>query len=97
MAGRWRDVCGVRIDPAELRFSDTVPGSRYRAALTVQNLRAGTCRLQLLPPNRPQVRAGREGGGGGCLRPPLCKQRPRCVCLGPRLQPAGTAAERREL
>ncbi|XP_068035888.1 cilia- and flagella-associated protein 47 isoform X3 [Anomalospiza imberbis] len=56
MAERWRDVCGVRIAPAELRFSDTVPGSRYRAALTVQNLRAGACHLRLLPPLEPQFK-----------------------------------------
>lgn len=91
MAERWRDVFGVRIAPAELRFNDAVPGSRYSAALTVQNLRAGACRLQLLPPQGPQVRPGPEGGGGGCRWAPLC------LCLGQRLQPAGTAAERREL
>uniref|UniRef100_U3JFX4 Cilia and flagella associated protein 47 n=1 Tax=Ficedula albicollis TaxID=59894 RepID=U3JFX4_FICAL len=56
MAERWRDVCGVRIAPAELRFSDAVPGSCYRAALTVQNLRAGACRLRLLSPREPQFK-----------------------------------------
>ncbi|XP_063249073.1 cilia- and flagella-associated protein 47 isoform X2 [Prinia subflava] len=56
MAERWRDVCGVRIAPAELRFCDTAPGSCYRAALTVQNLRAGTCHLRLLPPRQPQFK-----------------------------------------
>ncbi|XP_041343867.1 cilia- and flagella-associated protein 47 [Pyrgilauda ruficollis] len=56
MAERWRDVCGVRIAPAELRFSDTVPRSCYRAALTVQNLRAGACHLRLLPPRKPQFK-----------------------------------------
>ncbi|XP_077637788.1 cilia- and flagella-associated protein 47 [Lonchura striata] len=55
MAERCRDVCGVRIAPAELRFS-AVPGSRYRAALTVQNLRAGACHLRLLPPHQPQFK-----------------------------------------
>ncbi|XP_042644204.1 cilia- and flagella-associated protein 47 [Tyto alba] len=56
MAGRWRDVAGVRIDPAELCFRDAVPGGRYRAPLSVQNLRVGSCRLQLLPPLRPQFK-----------------------------------------
>ncbi|XP_064263439.1 cilia- and flagella-associated protein 47 isoform X3 [Passer domesticus] len=56
MAERWRDVCGVRIAPAELRFSDAVPRSCYRAALTVQNLRAGACHLRLLPPREPQFK-----------------------------------------
>ncbi|KAL9867454.1 cilia- and flagella-associated protein 47 [Geothlypis trichas] len=56
MAERWRDVCGVRIAPAELRFIDAVPGSTYRVALTVQNLRAGACRLRLLPPQEPEFK-----------------------------------------
>ncbi|XP_054484324.2 cilia- and flagella-associated protein 47 [Agelaius phoeniceus] len=56
MAERWRDVCGVRIAPAELRFTDAVPGSSYRAALAVQNLRAGACHLRLLPPQEPQFK-----------------------------------------
>ncbi|XP_066033096.1 cilia- and flagella-associated protein 47 [Chamaea fasciata] len=63
MAERWRDVCGVRIAPAELRFSDTVPGSCYRAALTVQNLRPGTCHLRLLPPRQPQFKLIVENPG----------------------------------
>ncbi|XP_074953995.1 cilia- and flagella-associated protein 47 [Phalacrocorax aristotelis] len=56
MAGEWRDVAGVRIVPAELRFGDAVPGGRYRAALSVQNRRVGSCRLQLLPPRQPQFK-----------------------------------------
>ncbi|KAM6144631.1 LOW QUALITY PROTEIN: cilia- and flagella-associated protein 47 [Phoenicopterus ruber ruber] len=56
MAGGWRDVAGVRIVPAELRFRDAVPGGRYRAALSVQNRRVESCRLQLLPPRRPQFK-----------------------------------------
>ncbi|XP_057901557.1 cilia- and flagella-associated protein 47 [Melospiza georgiana] len=56
MAERWRDVCGVRIAPGVLRFTDAVPGSSYRAALTVQNLRAGACHLRLLPPQEPQFK-----------------------------------------
>ncbi|XP_072708577.1 cilia- and flagella-associated protein 47 [Ciconia boyciana] len=56
MAGGWRDVAGVRIAPAELRFRDAVPGGRYRAALSVQNRRVESCRLQLLPPRRPQFK-----------------------------------------
>lgn len=71
MAGGWRDVAGVRIDPAELCFRDALPGNCYRAALSVQNQRLESCRLQLLPPRRPQVRGGREGSGGECLRPRL--------------------------
>lgn len=68
-AGGWRDVAGVRVAPAELCFRDAVPGVRYRAALSVQNRRAESCRLQLLPPRRPQVRGGREESGGECLAP----------------------------
>ncbi|KAK4832109.1 hypothetical protein QYF61_020736 [Mycteria americana] len=56
MAGGWRDVAGVRIAPAELHFRDAVPGGRYRAALSVQNRRVESCRLQLLPPRRPQFK-----------------------------------------
>ncbi|KAM6211408.1 cilia- and flagella-associated protein 47 [Sarcoramphus papa] len=56
MAGGWRDVAGVRIAPAELCFRDAVPGGRYRAALSVQNRRVESCRLQLLPPHRPQFK-----------------------------------------
>ncbi|XP_026647666.2 cilia- and flagella-associated protein 47 isoform X1 [Zonotrichia albicollis] len=56
MAERWRDVCGVRVAPGVLRFTDAVPGSSYRAALTVQNLRAGACHLRLLPPQEPQFK-----------------------------------------
>ncbi|KAJ7401078.1 cilia and flagella associated protein 47 [Pitangus sulphuratus] len=56
MADGWRDECGVRIAPARLRFRDAVPGRRYRAALTVQNLRFESCRLHLLPPHRPQFK-----------------------------------------
>ncbi|XP_014107059.1 PREDICTED: calponin homology domain-containing protein 2 [Pseudopodoces humilis] len=56
MAERWRDVCGVRIAPPELRFTNTVLGSCYRAALTVQNLRADACHLRLLPPREPQFK-----------------------------------------
>ncbi|XP_074672980.1 cilia- and flagella-associated protein 47 [Strix aluco] len=56
MAGGWRDVAGVRIAPAELCFRDAVPGSCYRAALSVQNRRAESCRIQLLPPRRPQFK-----------------------------------------
>lgn len=70
MAGGWRDVAGVRIVPAELCFRDAVPGRRYRAPLSVQNRRVESCRLQLLPPRRPQVRGWREGSGGECLPPP---------------------------
>lgn len=70
MAGGWRDVAGVRIAPAEFRFRDAVPGRRYRAALSVQNRRVESCRLQLLPPRRPQVRGGREGSGGESLLSP---------------------------
>ena len=74
MAGGWRDVAGVRIAPAELCFRDAVPGGRYRAALSVQNRRVESCRLQLLPPHRPQVRGGREGSRGECLPPrPLAR------------------------
>lgn len=61
MSDEWRDVAGVRIVPPELRFTAAVPGRRYRVALSVQNLRAQSCRLRLLPPRRPQVRGGREG------------------------------------
>ncbi|GAB0178371.1 cilia- and flagella-associated protein 47 [Grus japonensis] len=56
MAAGWRDVAGVRIAPAELRFRDAVSGGRYRAALSVQNRRLESCRLQLLPPRRPQFK-----------------------------------------
>ncbi|XP_027494225.1 cilia- and flagella-associated protein 47 isoform X1 [Corapipo altera] len=56
MAGGCREQLGVRIAPAELRFRDAVPGRRYRAALTVQNLRVESCRLHLLPPHRPQFK-----------------------------------------
>ncbi|XP_074785727.1 cilia- and flagella-associated protein 47 [Athene noctua] len=56
MAGGWRDVAGVRIAPAELCFRDAVPGGRYRAALSVQNRRVESCRIQLLPPHRPQFK-----------------------------------------
>ncbi|KAK2527080.1 Cfap47 [Columba guinea] len=56
MAGGWRDVAGVRISPAELRFRDAVPWCCYRAALSVQNRRVQSCRLQLLPPRRPQFK-----------------------------------------
>lgn len=74
MAGGWRDVAGVRIAPAEVCFRDAVPGGRYRAALSVQNGRVESCRLQLLPPHRPQVRGGREGSGGERLPPqPLAR------------------------
>ncbi|KFP63270.1 Uncharacterized protein CXorf22, partial [Cariama cristata] len=50
------DVAGVRIAPAELCFRDAVPGCRYRAALSVQNRRRESCRLQLLPPHLPQFK-----------------------------------------
>ncbi|XP_062983760.1 cilia- and flagella-associated protein 47 [Elgaria multicarinata webbii] len=50
------DVAGVRITPPELRFVDAVPGGRYRALLSVQNLRAQSCDLHLVPPERPQFR-----------------------------------------
>ncbi|XP_025947269.1 cilia- and flagella-associated protein 47, partial [Apteryx rowi] len=56
MAGGWRDVAGVRVAPAELRFADAVPGRSYRATLSVQNRRGESCRLQLLPPRRPQFK-----------------------------------------
>ncbi|KAM9245460.1 cilia- and flagella-associated protein 47 [Leptosomus discolor] len=56
MAGGWRDVAGVRIAPAEVCFRDAVPGGCYRAALSVQNRRVGSCRLQLLPPHRPEFK-----------------------------------------
>ncbi|XP_072195940.1 cilia- and flagella-associated protein 47 [Excalfactoria chinensis] len=56
MSGGWRDVAGVRITPSELRFTAAVPGRRYRAALILQNLRAQSCRLRLLPPHRPQFK-----------------------------------------
>ncbi|XP_062432984.1 cilia- and flagella-associated protein 47 [Rhea pennata] len=56
MAGGWRDVVGVRVAPAELRFTDAVPGRRYCATLSVQNRRGESCRLQLLPPRRPQFK-----------------------------------------
>ncbi|XP_030333266.1 cilia- and flagella-associated protein 47 [Strigops habroptila] len=56
MAGGWRDVAGVRIDPAQLCFRDAVPGNRYRASISVQNQRLESCRLQLLPPHWPQFK-----------------------------------------
>ncbi|XP_035166918.1 cilia- and flagella-associated protein 47-like [Oxyura jamaicensis] len=56
MPGGRRDVLGVRIAPALLRFGAALPGRRYRAALSVRNLRAGSCRLCLLPPRRPQFK-----------------------------------------
>ncbi|CAM4444816.1 unnamed protein product [Lepidochelys kempii] len=55
MAGP-RDVAGLRLCPAELRFVDAVPGGRYRALLSVQNLQPGSRRLQLLPPRRAQFK-----------------------------------------
>lgn len=68
MPGGQRDVLGVRIAPALLRFGAALPGRRYRAELSIRNLRAGSCRLRLLPPRRPQVRGGtggeRSGRGG---------------------------------
>ena len=60
-SGGWRDVDRVRIAPPELRFTAAVLGRRYRAALSVQNLRAQSCRLRLLPTRRSEVRGGREG------------------------------------
>ncbi|XP_030312325.1 cilia- and flagella-associated protein 47 [Calypte anna] len=56
MAGECRDVSGVHIAPAELCFRDAVPGGRYRAELSIQNRRLKSCRLQLLPPLRPQFK-----------------------------------------
>ncbi|KAM9388279.1 cilia- and flagella-associated protein 47 [Phaethornis superciliosus] len=56
MAGEWREVSGVHIAPAELCFRDAVPGGRYRAELSIQNRRLRSCRLQLLPPLRPQFK-----------------------------------------
>ncbi|XP_052530326.1 cilia- and flagella-associated protein 47 [Tympanuchus pallidicinctus] len=56
MSDGWRDVAGVRIVPPKLRFPAAVPGRRYRAALSIQNLRAQSCRLRLLPPLRPQFK-----------------------------------------
>ncbi|XP_059580365.1 cilia- and flagella-associated protein 47 [Alligator mississippiensis] len=56
MAGPGRDVAGLRVCPAELRFPDAVPGGRYRAQLCVQNLQAGTRRLRLLQPRQPQFK-----------------------------------------
>ncbi|KAG8136402.1 hypothetical protein E2320_004983, partial [Naja naja] len=50
------DVAGVRISPPELRFVDAVPGSCYRALLSVQNLQTRSCSLHLLPPERPQFK-----------------------------------------
>lgn len=73
MPGGRRDVLGVRIAPALLRFGAALPGRRYRAALSVRNLRAGSCRLRLLPPRRPQVRGGRGAERSGAAaggRPP---------------------------
>ncbi|XP_074844435.1 cilia- and flagella-associated protein 47 [Carettochelys insculpta] len=55
MAGS-RDVAGLRLCPAELRFVDAVPGGRYRAVLSVQNLQPGSRRLQLLPPRCAQFK-----------------------------------------
>ncbi|XP_040516248.1 cilia- and flagella-associated protein 47 isoform X2 [Gallus gallus] len=55
-SGGWRDVDRVRIAPPELRFTAAVPGRRYRAALSVQNLRAQSCRLRLLPPRRSEFK-----------------------------------------
>lgn len=65
MAGPGRDVAGLRVCPAELRFPDAVPGGRYRAQLCVQNLQAGTRRLRLLQPRQPQVSAEEPQGGKG--------------------------------
>lgn len=76
MPGGRRDVLGVRIAPGLLRFGAALPGRRYRAALSIRNLRAGSCRLRLLPPRRPQVRgAGGERSGRGGLP---ASQHPRC-------------------
>ncbi|XP_063160761.1 cilia- and flagella-associated protein 47 [Candoia aspera] len=54
-AAVW-DVAGVRITPRELRFVDAVPGSCYRALLSIQNLQTHSCSLHLLPPGRPQFK-----------------------------------------
>ncbi|XP_075769379.1 cilia- and flagella-associated protein 47 isoform X3 [Pelodiscus sinensis] len=55
MAGS-RDVAGLRLCPPELLFVDAVPGGRYRALLSVQNLQPGSRRLQLLPPRCAQFK-----------------------------------------
>ncbi|XP_061485684.1 cilia- and flagella-associated protein 47-like [Rhineura floridana] len=54
-AASW-DIAGVRITPPELRFVDAVPGARYRALLSIQNLRTHSCVLYLLSPERPQFK-----------------------------------------
>ncbi|XP_032305269.1 cilia- and flagella-associated protein 47 isoform X2 [Coturnix japonica] len=56
MSDGWWDVDGVRITPPELLFTAAVPGRRYRAALSVRNLRVESCRLRLLPPCRPEFK-----------------------------------------
>uniref|UniRef100_A0ABM5FY67 Cilia- and flagella-associated protein 47 n=1 Tax=Pogona vitticeps TaxID=103695 RepID=A0ABM5FY67_9SAUR len=55
-AAASRDVAGVRLTPPELRFVDAVPGGRYRAVLSVQNLQTNSCFLHLVPPERPQFK-----------------------------------------
>lgn len=84
MPGGQRDVLGVRIAPALLRFGAALPGRRYRAELSVRNLRAGSCRLRLLPPRRPQVRGGR-----GAERPRGAARQPSERCWEARGEPRG--------
>ncbi|XP_015672831.1 cilia- and flagella-associated protein 47 [Protobothrops mucrosquamatus] len=54
--GGSMDVDGVRITPPELRFVDAMPGSCYRALLSVQNLQTRSCSLHLQPPERTQFK-----------------------------------------
>lgn len=84
MPGGQRDVLGVRIAPALLRFGAALPGRRYRAELSIHNLRAGSCRLRLLPPRRPQVRGGR-----GAERPRGAARQPSERCWEARGEPRG--------
>ncbi|XP_060129516.1 cilia- and flagella-associated protein 47 isoform X1 [Zootoca vivipara] len=54
-AASWH-VAGVRITPPEVCFLDAVPGRRYRALLSIQNLQSHSCLLRLMPPERPQFK-----------------------------------------
>ncbi|KAJ1117902.1 hypothetical protein NDU88_006098 [Pleurodeles waltl] len=49
-----RDVAGMRVRPAVLRFLDTVVGERYRATISVINISSGGRSIEIHGPDDPQ-------------------------------------------
>ncbi|XP_078514036.1 cilia- and flagella-associated protein 47 [Lissotriton helveticus] len=49
-----RDVAGVRVRPAVLRFTDTVVGVRYQATISVLNISNGGRSIEIQGPDNPQ-------------------------------------------